>query len=322
MSKTYFRSLGARFTATILACAVPLSGFALDLLPDFFKKDEVTATIWDLNEQYVRLVKIEDDAAPNDHPVALDRIEVEQALASLQLWVEGGVFRDEEATTVYPRKQAAMIAHYVTDALGRAAPNEDVTFNVRGYADVMLSFAREREWTTGRVFYKDGKLNLIIGEYGKRLDKAKKTVEGSFGITDDFRDVNFQSGSRHQRGKMPGRVVTTAGVELGEGRPDWIVIDVAKAALAYREAAVPMAVRKEEQKAKAEAAKLTLERRQMREEMARLRKELQDLQDGGAAAGGTASLEERLSKLQELHQKGLISDEDFARRKDEILGEL
>ncbi|MGE0485812.1 MAG: SHOCT domain-containing protein [Gammaproteobacteria bacterium] len=320
-------SPAARTFACILAWLVALPVTALDLLPDLFKKDEVTATTWELNEQYVRLVKIEDDAQPNDHPVALEKIEVEQALASLQLWVEGGVFRDEESTTVYPRKQAALIANYVTEALGRASPNEDVTFNVRGYADVMLSFAREREWTTGRVFYKDGKLNLIIGEYGKRLDKAKKTVEGSFGITDDFRDVNFQSGSRQRRGKMPGRVVSTAGVEVAEERPDWIVIDVAKAAVAYREAAVPMAVRKEEQKAKAEAAKLTLERRQMREEMARLRKELQDLQTGGAAAGGAAAggaatLEERLSRLQELHQKGLISDEDFARRKDEILGEI
>jgi hypothetical protein len=321
MIRSPSRSPRVRAFAFALTCAVTLPALALDLLPGLFRKDEVTAAIWEMNEQYVRLVRIEDDAKPNEHPVALDKIEVEQALASLQLWVEGGVFRDEESTTVYPRKQAALIANYVTEALGRAAPNEDVTFNVRGYADVMLSFAREREWTTGRVFYRDGKLNLIIGEYGKRLDKAKKTVEGSFGITEDFRDVNFQSGSRKHRGKMPGRVVSTSGVELGEGRPDWIVIDVAKAAIAYREAAVPMAVRKEEQKAKAEAAKLTLERRQMREEMARLRKELQDLQQGGTG-GGAATLEERLSKLQQLREKGLISDEDFARRKDEILGEI
>ena len=197
---------------------------------------------------------------------------------------------------------------------------------MRGYTDVMLSLAKEREWTTGRAFYKDGKLHLIIGEYRKRLDKAKKNVEGSFGIIDDFRDVHFQVGSRQIKGKMPGRVVNTAGVEFGaEKRPDWLVLDVAKAALAYREGQVPAAVRKEEMKAKAEAAKLTLERRQMREEMARMRKELQELQaaGGGRPRGAqAASIEDRLARLLELKEQGLIDDEDFRRRKEAILGEI
>jgi hypothetical protein len=305
----------------IIACTLRTT-HALDLLPDLFSKEEVTGTVWELKEQYVRLVRIEAGATPNAHPLALDAIEVEQALASLRLWVEGGVFRDEESVPVYPSKQAALIARYVTEALGRAAPDEDVTFNVRGYVDVMLSLGREREWTTGRVFYQDGKLNLLIGEYQKRLDKAKKNVEGSFGVVDDFRDVHFQVGSRNSKGKMPGRVVNTAGVEVyneGSLRPDWVRIDVAKAALAYREAQTPVAIRKEERKAKAEAAKLTLERRQMREEMARMRKELKDLQGGG---DGKQPLEERLVRLQELLDKGLISDEDFQQRKQAILEEI
>ncbi|MEX2479537.1 MAG: hypothetical protein WD928_01625 [Gammaproteobacteria bacterium] len=296
-----------------------------DLLPDFFKKEQVNATIWDLNEQYVRLVEIEQGAPMNDHPVVLEKIELDQALASLELWIEGGILRDEESINVYPRRQAALIAGYVSEALAKAAPNEDVTFNVRGYTDVLLSMAKEREWTTGRVFHRDGKLNLIIGEYRKKLDKAKKNVEGSFGIIDDFRDVHFQVGSRDRKGSMPGRVVATEGVGFGdEQRPDWIVIDVAKAALAYRQAQVPAAVRKEEIKAKAEAAKLTLERRQMREEMARLRKELQELQQdsGRAAAVPTESIEERLVRLQRLKDKGLIDEADFRRRKESILGEI
>jgi hypothetical protein len=63
---------------------------AVDLLPDLFSKDEVTATLWELNEQYVRLVRIESGAPQNAHPVALDAIEIEHALASLRLWIEGG----------------------------------------------------------------------------------------------------------------------------------------------------------------------------------------------------------------------------------------
>jgi len=100
------------------------------------------------------------------------------------------------------------------------------------------------------------------------------------------------------------------------------VIDIAKAAVAYREAQVPAALRKEEIKAKAEAAKLTIERRQMREEMARMRKELQEIQDGGGRAAATGSIEDRLGRLQQLKDKGLIDDDDFRQRKEAILGEI
>ena len=307
----------------IAALALPLSAGALDLLPNIFDKPTVTATIWEQNEQFVRLVAIEDKAILNSHPVALDPVEVEQALASLQLWTKGGVFRDEQSLPVYSKGQAGTIARYLVDALNKASPNEDVIFNIRSYADVLLSVGREREWTTGRVFYKDGKLNLIIGEYQKRIDKGKKNVEGSFGVTDDYRDVNFDIAGRRSKGHMPGRIVNTAGVEHGGAdRADWVAIEVLKAAKAYRDAQTPVAARKEEEKVRNEAAKLTLERREMREEMARMRKELKTLQDSGAGKATAQPLEERLAKLQQLLDKGLISADDFKRRKAAILDEI
>ena len=321
--KRHFLNFLRMLTAIITVGALPMVANALDLLPNLFDKPTVTATIWELNEQYVRLVSIERDAAPNSHPVALDPVEVEQALASLQLWTKGGVFRDEQSLPVYGKGQASTIARYVVDALNKAAPNEDVTFNIRSYADVLLSVGREREWTTGRVFYKDGKLNLIVGEYQKRIDKGKKTVEGSFGVSDDFRDVNFDIAGRNSKGHMPGRIVNTVGVEHGEtGRADWVAIEVLKAAKAHRDAQTPVAARKEEEKVRNEAAKLTLERREMREEMARMRKELKTLQDSGTAKAQTQPLEQRLSKLQQLLEKGLITADDFKRRKAAILEEI
>lgn len=309
--------------ASLLVCCAAPPVVALDLLPDLFAKETVKADIWVLSEQYVRLVAIESGAPMNDHPQTIDPADLEHALSSLKLWVKGGVFRNEEAEVVYPPRQAATIARYLSQALAKAGPDEDVTFNVRGYFDVLLSMGKEREWTSGRAFYRDGKLNLIIGEHHKRLDKAKKNVEGSFGITEDFRDVHFATGSRKSKGNMTGRIVNSEGVENveeGKLRPDWVRIDVAKAAVAFRDSRTPLAIRKEEQKAKAEAAKLTLERRQMREEMARLRKELRDLQGAGGAA--REPVEERLARLQELLGKGLITEDDFEQRKQAILNDI
>ena len=167
----------------------------------------------------------------------------------------------------------------------------------------------------------NAKLNLIVGEYQKRIDKAKKNVEGSFGVAEDFRDVNFDIAGRRSKGHMPGRIVNTAGVEHGEAdRADWVAIEVLKAAKAYRDGQTPVAARKEEEKVRNEAAKLTLERREMREEMARMRKELKTLQEGGSSK--VLPLEERLAKLQKLLDKGLISADDFKQRKAAILDDI
>lgn len=40
------------------------------------------------------------------------------------------------------------------------------------------------------------------------------------------------------------------------------------------------------------------------------------------AAGGALSIEDRLAKLKGLKDKGLISDEEFAKKRDAILAEI
>ena len=68
--------------APLIACLAMLSlwlpGAHAELLPDLFKKEKIKATIWDLNEQYVRVVDIEKGAPANDHPIVLDKIDIDQ----------------------------------------------------------------------------------------------------------------------------------------------------------------------------------------------------------------------------------------------------
>ena len=68
---------------------------------------------------------------------------------------------------------------------------------------------------------------------------------------------------------------------------------------------------------KDETAKLAKERREMRLEMARLRKEMDENK-----RGSDLSIEERLGKLQELRDKELISKEEYDKRRVEILNEI
>lgn len=307
----------------MLAAASPA---AADLLGNLFKKVEVEVEIWREQEQYVGLAAqgfAGESFAANQHPADLDAGDVRDSLKSLELWQEGGLLRNEESIPVFTTSQAEALGRYLTQALRRAKPGQDAVFVVRGYGGVMLDTMKEREWTSGRAFVADGRLNLIIGSFKVKKDRATRNAEAAHGVLNDYSDLYFDPGSRTKRSKMPGRIVSTTGVSVTGGeegsRPDWIIIDVAKAAFAYREGLIPEEEKKRETKARQEAAKLTIERRQMREEMARLRQELKQLKSGGSTA---RSVEDRLSTLDELKSKALINEDEYQRRRAEILGDI
>jgi len=310
-------------------CLLAFSGNckALDLLPDIFKSTTINRNVWKLQEQFVALAPQSEDKGrnypKNQHPIVLDIGEVRDALKSLELWVEGGFFRNEEAVPVLTAGQISTLDRYLVEALAQAKPDEDVIFNVRGYGAVALDVARERFWTSGRAFYKDDKLNLIIGTFQVKKDRGTQQAEGAHGILNNYADVRFDPGDRESVGKMPGRIVTTPGVTLdgehGAERPDWVQINIGMAMAAYRDSLVPDEEKKREAKVKQEAAKLTIERRQMREEMARLRKELDKLKSGGA---DVHDLEQRLATLKELRDKKLITADEFELRRQAILEEI
>jgi len=325
VKNTLLASSLAMICAAVLLMAAPPA--MADLLGGLFKKVKVEREIWREQEQYVGLAAqgLEGESfAPNQHPAKLDAGEVRDALRSLELWAEGGLLRDEEAIPVFTTGQTEALGRYLTQALAVARSDQDAIFAIRGYGEVMLDTMKEREWTSGRAFIVDGKLNLIIGSFKTKKDRAKRNAEAAHGVLNDYSDVYFDPGNRLKRSaKMPGRVVATNGVSFAPaenaGRPDWVVIDVAKAAVAYREGLVPEDEKKRENAARQEAAKLTIERRQMREEMARLRQELKELKGGGSSA---RTVEDRLATLQELKAKALISDEEYQRRRAEILGDI
>ncbi len=313
--------------ALVMLLLLAGNAYAIDLLPDFLKDSKINRHVWKLQEQYVGLAPQSTDKGnvypANQHPIVLDIAEVRDALKSLELWVEGGLFRNEEAVPVLSPAQISTLVRYLVEALAQAKPDEDVVFNIRGYGNVALDVVREKFWTAGRAFYINGKLNVIIGTFQAKKDRGVRLAEGAHGVLDNYSDVRFDHGNREKVSKMPGRIVTTPGVTLneerGRERPDWVQIEIPVAVAAYRDALIPPEEKKRERAVKREAAKLTLERRQMREEMARLRKELDDLKSGGRQ---TNDLEQRLATLKELMDKKLITAEEFQARRAAILEEI
>src|SRR3990172_2117791 len=88
--------------------------------------------------------------------------------------------------------------------------------------------------TTGRVFFADGKLNLILGEVHKPMeDQEQKKRNMAAGCADcpiDERIMYFRLASRDKAGNLPEHLTTIPGVDFkkqgNKVRGDWLIIDV------------------------------------------------------------------------------------------------
>jgi hypothetical protein len=308
---------------------------AIDILPDLGlgKKQEAGKLIYQAGNQHVSIVRQESDAGnkppANDHPIEFTAEQLATVLHSLTLQHVGGIIVEkEEVRPLFSDREVSALAPNIARALTRAQPNEDVTFLVAGTHGGMMG--KEQAATTGRVFYTGGRLNLIFGDvYKPMADKSARDRALAAGCGDcqtDDRAVFFNDASRYRAGDLPEPLSTIAGVDYGrEGnkvRRDWLVIDVDTivASVEKQRNRLPPALEKERREAKMEAARAAVERRQMREEMARMRKEMQN--GGGTTAAAPQTIEERIATLDKLKKKGLISPEEYDTRRQEILNDI
>lgn len=318
------------FTKTTILCLLLLYAGILraDLLPDFGADDEV---LWRSGANlYIRLTDQDESkkaaTPPNQHPVQLNAEQVTGALEGIEAWSGGGLFKKKELDKLFSLQQARLLGQHIATGLSRARPDQDIVF-VLARSEKKYVVVRNTWYTGGRVFYLDGKLHLVIGDYNNEGDRFKETVEKSHGVTETRQ--YFKHGRRAKSVGFKGSIVARAGVvphvDGKKARKDWIEIDLEQASSAYlaekraneapQETTTGAAMR-------AEAARLAQERREMRLEMAKMRKEMQSSQSSPGGGQAARTLEQRLMTLKELHDKELISHEEYEQKRAEILGDL
>lgn len=273
--------------------------------------------------QYIRLAEQDSTDVPNQHPATLDGQAVSDALSIIQVW-EKNWFKPNEAEKVFSTSQAQLLGQYIALALGTATPGQDVSFALARTDKGFLGM-RDLTYTSGRAFFVNGKLNVIIGEYRRAPDRFQERANSSAGI-EEVRYF-FAHGKRTKPSDFKLAVVSGEGIDTravgGSKRRDWFEIDVrqAAAALAARAAQENQAAGSADAEAvRQEAARLAQERRELRLEMARMRRDME--QGAGQNGAAPATVEQRLKSLDELRKKGLISDDEFARKREEILKDL
>lgn len=288
----------------------------------WFGSDE--EIIWEgAANNYFKYIEQDDSKlGKNDHPITLDEKELIDALTALE-YSDISILGVETIVSVFSYSQIRILAEYLSKGLSEAKPDQDIIYAIGGSSKKALILTR-KSYTTGRVFYKEGKLNIIIGEYDFMRSQAMEKELDPSGSGDV--NYNFDHGTRTKKSNnFKHSIVGNTGVLQknikGKPRPDWIEIDIQLAAEAY------IARKKERenpqlqgsQALKVEAAKLARQRREMRAEMARLRQEVSKTQNSSSPA---QTIEERIITLDNLLEKELITQEEYTLRRKEILNDI
>jgi hypothetical protein len=187
--------------------------------------------LWSANDQWVKIEPQDDAAAsPNDHPAQLASEAIGAALAALRIRIVNDVTATEVQRPVFTAEELRNLAPRIASGLAKAEPRQDVTFSTIGsHPRAAGGLVKDPGVNAGRVFFDDGKINVIFGEL--QSGYRKRSVYGQ--RTEDF--IPRQQGSRTKAADHEWALAARPGVQLhsnaGSVRNDWVEIDGAAIAL-------------------------------------------------------------------------------------------
>lgn len=274
---------GLWLAMTVLAAAGGIAGCATTKGGEAREK-----VLWQLRDQYVKIEQQDRlagvAASANDHPANVSADRVRSMLESIELRLPG----DVKGTQLFNDDELTILGESISTGLGQAGPEQDVTFAIIGHYPALMGLLRGRMVTTGRVFCRAGELNIIFGDVHRLLRE-----------NEDRRLQPFLPGSRGAATSQELRFATkSGGGPFDVKRPDWVAFSLAVPAAPVVAPVSPDAGGTAVEK-KAPVAPV-----------------------GKPATVDRRSAEERLMILNDLHNKKLITDEEYREKRQQILNEL
>ncbi|MDO9068259.1 MAG: SHOCT domain-containing protein [Deltaproteobacteria bacterium] len=253
--------------------------------------------LWQSRDQFVALERQDSlpsgSATLNDHPVEIFPDRLTAILASIELQSP-----DSKAPErLFTLQSLEVLVPEMVQGFKKAALGEDLTFAVIGLHKSLFGLAKSPKVTTGRAFYKEGRLNIIIG-----------FAQKDFNEREDRRLSPFTPGNRQKALDVEWTLLPQPGQNgFALVRKDWVTFSdewraaVAQAPVVEKVAPPSQSAPVAEQNAPAVQAAPAQQVKQ---------------------TDDTRKPAERLTTLNELKEKGLISEEEYRSKRLEILNRL
>lgn len=206
------RFLAIGLLATLAGCGM-LGNDSTAVAPVPISSTDVVTTLWNGGpEGYVRIESQEITAnRANQHPVSvtpqqltnlLSEIKIRQGRSSPRLLMNDAMAR--------------RLADPLSRGLAQADPSQDLTFAIAGDVEGQSNVLSTVTVTTGRMFYQDGRLNLVFGliqEYAQDLDYSSRGPSA------------YPPGQRSGMISTNVQVLPATGMLLASAnRSDWVVL--------------------------------------------------------------------------------------------------
>ena len=190
MKKIFTRPPLRLFFFCLFFCAGPV--LALDI-SGFGEGDE--AVIWEsgINRYIKYALRDSTEFGPNDHPVTLNREELELALLALQIPDDGFFATDGTLESVFTVAQIKLLSKELPRGFGTARPDQDIILALEKDERKLLGL-QDKRFLAARAFFKDGRLNIIIGPHGQTTARDARG---------DGADAQGNAQSQQARGGCP-----------------------------------------------------------------------------------------------------------------------
>jgi hypothetical protein len=120
--------------------------------------------IWEARDQFVKMIPAEANATnPNQHPVKIDSEALFAALSTIEIEPKNNKMKNDLMLPLLDERALRYFAINLSDALAQAKPEQDIVFAVHTIVEGS-KLGLEKVSVSGRVFYTDNTLNLIIGD--------------------------------------------------------------------------------------------------------------------------------------------------------------
>jgi len=241
--------------------------------------------------------------SPNDQPVTIEPADLVATFAKLPVYESKAA---TETVPLFDKDAARRLSFPLSVALGRATADQDILFaievlqkaSILGYNPVSVA---------GRAFYQSQRLHVIIGElHVSTVSPEYKSYPIGY-PTLDRRLHPHQTGGRSQESRYDSAAYFEAGdgVSLfehnGTVRNDWLILNVGALASSGEPAGTAP------RRAPAAIAEGSA---------------LKRAGAGQAEDSVPLSIEQRLQRLKHLRERDLITDQEYERKRNEMLDQL
>ena len=258
--------------------------------------------VWQVEEQFVSLVPQDGSAITpeNDHPATVPVDTLAEMLYVISISEKRSRFsfggkKADIGAPLFSEYEIEVLSGIFVEALKSASPQQDILFRIHGGKEQLGGLTKRKTINTGRAFWRDNRLHIIFGEvhggdktkwiYGQKQEDTYERKFGSRTAESDRVKVVFAP--------IPG--ITQYKDSDDKIRLDWITIDPDIVLGITPATQQPTPAVQQAATATITAPPSTPSQRQ--------------------------DLKQRLAELKELHEEGLISEELYQQKVQELVDE-